>query len=436
MWEILPILLSIGLFIITLIVIFTLRSADRRDRKLDVMRRYVAQYMAEVKRAEAHMQERVVEFDHRLAENKQSMELLVNQITAQREGLLSHSEDLNELQKTLTYYHQVLGQLSAMTEKAEIRTRQVKEEVSKVEQVQTIIDKFSIKIAESEELVHQQDERLEHIVNHHKVRMERQVEESVADAKIAIDALIDESLNHTDITFQTMISTVQAFLRELNNRTEIVEGVLKRLTTSSLSALDELELVIAETKKEIEEHEQVLAAIMQKREAMESSIETLVQRKKGFEDELEKNASLLGHQEQKLKELEQQVKTVQDELDIALGERQRLIEEEELRELEMRARLDNPDMYEKEVDSEDIVPIFTAPQQPLVDSEDYEEELPILGLVQPDIPDMYEEEEDFEEVVPVVVETHQPKKKQVDRGPYELEEDEEEIILDDDSDSL
>ncbi|MFA7019334.1 MAG: hypothetical protein WC239_10155 [Sphaerochaetaceae bacterium] len=433
MWEILPILLSIGLFIITLIVIFTLRSADRRDRKLDVMRRYVAQYMAEVKRAEAHMQERVVEFDHRLAENKQSMELLVNQITSQREGLLSHSEDLNELQKTLTYYHQVLGQLSAMTEKAEIRTRQVKEEVSKVEQVQTIIDKFSIKIAESEELVHQQDERLEHIVNHHKVRMERQVEESVADAKIAIDALIDESLNHTDITFQTMISTVQAFLRELNNRTEIVEGVLKRLTTSSLSALDELELVIAETKKEIEEHEQVLATIMQKREAMESSIETLVQRKKGFEEELEKNASLLGHQEQKLKELEQQVKTVQDELDIALGERQRLIEEEELRELEMKARLDNPDMYEKEVDSEDIVPIFTAPQQPLVDNE---EELPDLGLGQPDIPEMYEQEDDFEEVVPVAVETHQPKKKQVDRGPYELEEDEEEIILDDDSDSL
>jgi len=432
-WEILPILLSIGLFIITLIVIFTLRSADRRDRKLDVMRRYVAQYMAEVKRAEAHMQERVVEFDHRLAENKQSMELLVNQITSQREGLLSHSEDLNELQKTLTYYHQVLGQLSAMTEKAEIRTRQVKEEVSKVEQVQTIIDKFSIKIAESEELVHQQDERLEHIVNHHKVRMERQVEESVADAKIAIDALIDESLNHTDITFQTMISTVQAFLRELNNRTEIVEGVLKRLTTSSLSALDELELVIAETKKEIEEHEQVLATIMQKREAMESSIETLVQRKKGFEEELEKNASLLGHQEQKLKELEQQVKTVQDELDIALGERQRLIEEEELRELEMKARLDNPDMYEKEVDSEDIVPIFTAPQQPLVDNE---EELPDLGLGQPDIPEMYEQEDDFEEVVPVAVETHQPKKKQVDRGPYELEEDEEEIILDDDSDSL
>jgi len=432
-WEILPILLSIGLFIITLIVIFTLRSADRRDRKLDVMRRYVAQYMAEVKRAEVHMQERVVEFDHRLAENKQSMELLVNQITSQREGLLSHSEDLNELQKTLTYYHQVLGQLSAMTEKAEIRTRQVKEEVSKVEQVQTIIDKFSIKIAESEELVHQQDERLEHIVNHHKVRMERQVEESVADAKIAIDALIDESLNHTDITFQTMISTVQAFLRELNNRTEIVEGVLKRLTTSSLSALDELELVIAETKKEIEEHEQVLATIMQKREAMESSIETLVQRKKGFEEELEKNASLLGHQEQKLKELEQQVKTVQDELDIALGERQRLIEEEELRELEMKARLDNPDMYEKEVDSEDIVPIFTAPQQPLVDNE---EELPDLGLGQPDIPEMYEQEDDFEEVVPVAVETHQPKKKPVDRGPYELEEDEEEIVLDDDSDSL
>lgn len=448
MWEILPILLSIGLFIITLIVIFTLRSADRRDRRLDIMRRYVAQYMTEVKHSEAKMRETVVEVDGQLAKSQQEMEALVKQITEQREGLLSHSEDLDVLQKTLTYYHQVLGQLSAMTERAESRTRQVKEEVIKIEKIQDTIDEFLTKIAESEARMQQVAETLDRAVEYHDVRMKRQIEESVAEAKIAIIGLSDEAMNQADVTFQTMITTVQAFLRELNDRTEILEGVVKRLTTSSLSTFEEIESLVVQAKGKIEEHDHNLASIAQEREALEETIEQLVQRKEEVEDGLEKSSELLTRREQELKELEQQVQTVQDELDMALAERQRLAEEEEQYELELKTRLDNPDVYDAEVDSEDIVPIFVTPEEDMFDDGQYELEEDALE----------DEEYEFREDKPELVKKTQlsqydledvaspvggfakgdsdEKAKKAKDEVHGLEEGEEEIILDDDSESL
>ena len=240
MWEMLPILLSIGLFFLTLIIIFTLRSSDNRNKRLDIMRRYVAQYMAEVKRSQDHMKETVVEVDNRMARNRQDLEDLITHVTEQRQQLLTHSEDLEELQKTLTYYHEVLGQLGAMTERAELRTRQVKDEVSKVEQVRQTIEDFLARIAAAQAHMEQLAGQLDHSVELHEQRMARQVEESIADAKVKIDSLLDDSLNHTDATFQTMITTVQAFLRELNNRTEILESMVGRLSDSSQDTLERL----------------------------------------------------------------------------------------------------------------------------------------------------------------------------------------------------
>ena len=141
---------------------------------------------------------------------------------------------------------------------------------------------------------------------------------------------------------------------------------------------------------------------------MEEAIEQLVRSKEGVEEGIVKSSELLVHKEQELKELEQQVQTIQDDLDVALAERQRLVEEEEQRELEMKDRLDNLDVYDAEVDSEDIVPIFETHQDNQYESE--------------------EEQHEWER-------GEQPtdKLKRLVNEPYELEEDEEEIIIDDDS---
>ncbi|HLW21964.1 MAG TPA: hypothetical protein VKZ39_02140, partial [Sphaerochaetaceae bacterium] len=150
MWEMIPIILSVGLFVLTLIIIFTLRKADRQNRRLDIMRQYVGQYISEVKNAESRLHELITDVESRLDENRRGTEELVSQIMRERESLFSHNEDLEELQKTLAYYHEVLGQLGAMTEKAEMRTRQVRSEVQKVEAVNRTIEESLALSAETE----------------------------------------------------------------------------------------------------------------------------------------------------------------------------------------------------------------------------------------------------------------------------------------------
>lgn len=409
MWELVPIILSVGLFILTLIIIFTLRKADRQNRRLDIMRQYVSQYISEVKNAESRLHEIITDVENRLEANRSGTEDLVAQIVREREALFSHTEDLEELQKTLAYYHEVLGQLGAMTEKAEMRTRQVRGEVQKVEQVNRTIEESLAFSAETEKRLTNVQQQLDHSLETHADRLERQMNESVLEAKQKVDALFDDSLNHTDATFQTMITTVQAFLRELNNRTEILEGVVKRLTDASLESMDALSERIDETKSQLAERDQVLQDLSEMRDSLEQSVAALGERKMQLEHDI-------SDSEEQLVTKGKELKDIADELDLALAERQRLIEEEERRELELRARLDNPEVVQ-EVDSEDVVSLF----RPEDDTD--ESALPEDQLELEDAPVLGEEPEQRE------------KRKRIESDHFEPEEDEEEIVLDDDDET-
>ena len=71
MLEIIPLLLSVGLFFLTLIIIFTLRSSDNKVKNLDHMRRNATQYMQEVKRYEDRLKELVIEVGTKIDKDKE-----------------------------------------------------------------------------------------------------------------------------------------------------------------------------------------------------------------------------------------------------------------------------------------------------------------------------------------------------------------------------
>jgi ABC-type transporter Mla subunit MlaD len=428
MWEMIPIILSVGLFVLTLIIIFTLRKADRQNRRLDIMRQYVGQYISEVKNAESRLHELITDVESRLDKNRRGTEELVSQIMRERESLFSHNEDLEELQKTLAYYHEVLGQLGAMTEKAEMRTRQVRSEVQKVEAVNRTIEESLALSAETEKQLNHIQQQVDHSLDTHVQRLATQMEQSVSDAKQRVDSLLDDSLNHTDATFQTMITTVQAFLRELNNRTEILEGVVKRLTDVSLESMDTVSKQIEETKALLSERDQVLRDLAERRDTLERSVATLGERKIQLAQEISNSEDELAARGDELKQ-------INDELDLALAERQRLIEEEEQRELELRARLDDPDLLEDEVESEEIVPPFYPEETvaPVEEDEDPEAD-ETIPLFDPEkvVNETMERNESMNEEDPEDESDHKEKRKRIESDHFEPEEDEEEIVLDDD----
>jgi chromosome segregation ATPase len=410
MWEMVPIVLSIVLFLITLIIIGTLRRADKQSRKLEIMRQYVGQYISEVKNTETKLHETIADVEGRLSSSRSEMEKLVSQIVQQRENLFAHSEDLEQLQATLVSYRDALNQLKSMTERAETRTRQVKDEVQTVQQVHLTIEQSLTEIAESEEQLTQLQQRLNHAIEQHSARLDEQLETSVAEAKVKIDSLLDDSLNHTDATFQTMITTVQAFLRELNNRTEVLETAVKRLTTVSLESMNTLAEQIEKTKEQLVQRDESLEALGRKREELEELVASLTDKKRALEQQA---ASV----DQEIVEKKQGLKELSDELDLALAERQRILEEEEQKELQRKVQLDDPDLAsEVEVEFDDVVPLFTLDDSP----EELEAETEMQLKLQ--------EESELED------ESDEKRRKRLESIHYELEEDEEEISLDDEED--
>ena len=272
MRDLLPMLVSFVLFIITLIIISIVRKADQKGRRLDLMKRYVAQHEADLKQIGSSFKATAAKAEEEIAHSRQEVINLLQHLKSQQDDIQAHSDDLEELQKTITYYHEVLGQLSAMTEKAEVRTTLVKSEIARVEQVRATIDDFFVQIAEAEELMRQEKNHLENLVEKQNHRMLVQIEDSVAEAKNQIDNLLQKALEHTDISFQTMISTVQAFLIELNNRTELLETVVKRLTETSTASMLALSTVIDDKREELNQHADSLESIALKRLEMEAQI--------------------------------------------------------------------------------------------------------------------------------------------------------------------
>ncbi len=398
MRDLLPIVFSIVLFIITLVIISVLRKADQKGRRLELMKRYVAQHEADLKQIGFGFKATAAKAEEEIAHSRQEIINLLQHLKSQQDDIQEHSDDLEELQKTITYYHEVLGQLSAMTEKAETRTTLVKSEIAKVEQVRATIDDFFVQITEAEELMQREKSHLETLVEKQNQRMLVQIEESVAEAKNQIDDLLQKALEHTDVSFQTMISTVQAFLIELNNRTELLETVVKRLTETSTASMLALSTVIDDKREELNQHAGSLENIALKRLEMENQIGEMTTMRDSLNSELESAERNLEELHTKLGMAQDEVihqREIADELDIVLAEKQAMLEEEERKELLRRAACIDPeiDPYDEEPD--------------LVQELDLEQE-----------PDLEQESE----------------RRRIVHGHFDPEEDEEEIIIDDNDD--
>lgn len=269
----LPIIISVVLFLVTLAIMFILRAEDKKDRRLEMIKRRINQCQAEMSQAGDQLQQRSAEAEERMSQKEREARQLLTLVDEQLADIKAHSDDLAELQRVLDYYHQMLGQLAQMTERAELRTTQVKDEVRKVEQVQTVIDAFLAQVddANSSMTAHRQalsamqresveelqglqndlaslDQRALADIQKHQEDLHAIERAAVAAAnheadvfmsrcREQMDQLFDTGLRRTDAAFQTMIHTVQEFLRELESRLEATHQASQALLDSSATSL-------------------------------------------------------------------------------------------------------------------------------------------------------------------------------------------------------
>ena len=274
--DLLPILLPIALFVVTLIIIFTLRSSDKRNRGLATVKKLLDNYKGDVEASDNNFKQYAIELEQTVSKKDQEVKGLIQTVNGQIGELKSYSEDLVRLKNTMETYRTALEGLAVLTKDADQKVRTVQDEVDRLDRVRAVIDGFKQDMKDADEHLrkHEQQviqlerESIEHMnqaVSDTDSNMDEAIEnihresaEVFADFKDKTVAETDFRLRKLDDAFQAVIHTVQQFFGELENKIEEAKGVAEKLEQKAASVASSAEPepepapVVAEVPKMVE----------------------------------------------------------------------------------------------------------------------------------------------------------------------------------------
>ena len=275
--DLLPILLPIALFVVTLIIIFTLRSSDKRNRGLATVKKLLDNYKGDVEASDNNFKQYAIELEQTVSKKDQEVKGLIQTVNGQIGELKSYSEDLVRLKNTMETYRTALEGLAVLTKDADQKVRTVQDEVDRLDRVRAVIDGFKQDMKDADEHLrkHEQQviqlerESIEHMnqaVSDTDSNMDEAIEnihresaEVFADFKDKTVAETDFRLRKLDDAFQAVIHTVQQFFGELENKIDeaknVAEALEQKAATVAASAVEpaaEEQVPVAEVPKMVE----------------------------------------------------------------------------------------------------------------------------------------------------------------------------------------
>ncbi len=272
--DLLPILLPIALFVVTLIIIFTLRSSDKRNRSLSTVKKLLDNYKGDVEASDNNFKQYAIELEQTVSKKDQEVKALIQTVNGQIAELKSYSEDLVRLKNTMETYRTALDGLAVLTKDADLKVRTVQDEVDRLDRVRAVIDGFKQDMKDADEHLrkHEQQviqlerESIEHMnqaVSDTDSNMDEAIEnlhkesaEVFADFKDKTVAETDFRLRKLDDAFQAVIHTVQQFFGELENKIDEAKNIAEKLEQkASAVAVEEPEeepVPVAEVPKMVE----------------------------------------------------------------------------------------------------------------------------------------------------------------------------------------
>jgi chromosome segregation ATPase len=140
-------LLPVILFILTLIIIFSLRAEDKGNHRWELINQRLHTFSKNLMTVQSQFKETAQQTEEKINSKVQEANQMVATLDSQIADLQSRGDDLSKLQEVMNNYKEVLTQLGITTERAEQRIVQVKGEISRIEHVQESLDAFDGRIA-------------------------------------------------------------------------------------------------------------------------------------------------------------------------------------------------------------------------------------------------------------------------------------------------
>ncbi len=235
----LELLLPVVFFLITLIIIYLLRVEDRRDRRLDLIKKRMGDFSAEVERVIQNFRDSAQITEERITKRAESSKALTARLDEQLSDLQGRSDDLSKLQEVLNTYRDSISRLGATTATVEGRIGQVRREVERLETVNAKIQEFDRRLAERSALfersIQEEDARYEAFSKSLERRYEEYRREN-EQLRAQGEAFIEESRSR----FSELEQHVESQVAEQQNTLTAIQSRFETLTDQSREALDSL----------------------------------------------------------------------------------------------------------------------------------------------------------------------------------------------------
>lgn len=245
--SMLPVLLPIALFVVTLIIIFTLRASDKHSKSLSNVKRLLDIYKGNIEASDLSFKQYASELEQTVAKKDAEVKSLIQTVNTQITELKSYSDDLLRLKAAMETYRTALEGLGVLTKDADDKVRSVQEEVDRLDKVRAVIDGFRQDMKDADEHLRKHEQQVIQLERESIGRMNQAVSETDSSMDEAMESLHRESgevlsefkektandtefrLRKLDDAFQAVIHTVQQFFGELENKIEEARGVAERL---------------------------------------------------------------------------------------------------------------------------------------------------------------------------------------------------------------
>ena len=149
--SMLPVLLPIALFVLTLIIIFILRAGDKRSKSLANVKKLLDIYKGNIEASDNSFKQYASELEQTVAKKDAEVRSLIQTVIAQTNELKSYSEDLLRLKSAMATYQTALDGLAVLTREADDKVQTVQNEVDRLDKIRDVIDGFRQDMKDADE---------------------------------------------------------------------------------------------------------------------------------------------------------------------------------------------------------------------------------------------------------------------------------------------
>ena len=237
--------INIGLFVITLIIIFALRKTDQNTRRLSNVKKLVEKLDADTRKTMEEFKQGLAEIEVEISRKEDNLRTLIQTGTTQINNLSSYYDDFSNLSSAMQTYRKALEGVQRLTESTDDKIHAIDDDVARLEEVKQLIEAFR-----------------DDVDNIRQAAIE-QVEKAASDADQEIDGAVESLKSESAIMKESFRTDVATLVDSNSERIKNVVDTCVEEINDRISQMNQISAKLAAQQAQIEllesQHEEAVA---------------------------------------------------------------------------------------------------------------------------------------------------------------------------------